>query len=231
MNFLEQYQVILLDMNSTFMFGEDRFGLTENFYETYQQVGGTALTQDVVDRVIRSCYAGMMRDYEDPVKYDDFPSLHEGLRQYGGADEKHLAHMARTFALHELGTVSADYADLLRHWRKTHQLGVVSNIWADKEPWLAEFRRAGILDIWQCLVFSSDGRSIKPSPALFNMGIAQFDVSVSDILFIGDSIRVDMKPARALGMATLWLTDSGENHPMADYVVPSLFDIENMEVV
>lgn len=228
MNILEQYQAIMLDMNSTFMFGEDRFGASEDFYSTYKQLGGTEFTPELVEHVIRDCYAGMLRDYEDPIRYDDFPSLQEGLMQYGGISEQHVAHLAATFALHEIGSVSDDYAALLRAWHKTHRLGVVSNIWGNKSPWLAEFRRAGIHDIWQAVVFSSDTRHIKPSLALFNKAVEAVDVPVSDILFIGDSIRVDMEPAKALGMDTLWITDSAEEHPMADYVAPSLFDIEDM---
>lgn len=230
MSILDQYQAILLDMNSTFMFGEDRFGVDEDFYKTYMQVGGSELAPAVVDRAIRNCYAGMMRDYEDPARYDNFPALQEGLLQYGGVKARDVEHLSSVFARHEMGTVSPAYAKLLRAWSKTHRLGVLSNIWADKSPWLAEFRRAGIGDIWHSVVFSSDSRNIKPSLTIYNKTLDTFGVAASDILFIGDSIRVDIEPAKALGMSTVWLTDTDNDNPMVDYVARSLLELEAMQM-
>jgi len=36
-------------MNSTFMFGEDRFGHSEDFCETYKRLGGSRLDRSAVD--------------------------------------------------------------------------------------------------------------------------------------------------------------------------------------
>ena len=41
--FIDQFSVLLLDMNGTFMFGEDRFGEGEDFYRTYRALGGRRL--------------------------------------------------------------------------------------------------------------------------------------------------------------------------------------------
>lgn len=186
-------------MNSTFMFGEDRFGESEVFYTTYQQVANGQLSSDIVERTIRDCYQGLFKDYEDPGKYDDFPSLHEGLLHYGGIDEQHVEDMTQLFVRHEIGIVPQDHANLLQNWSSKYQLGVVSNIWAKKEPWLEEFRRVGIDDIWQTIIFSSNSRSIKPSMKLFQQALNKFDVAVDEIVFIGDSSRVDMEPAKSWG--------------------------------
>ncbi|MGB3621586.1 MAG: hypothetical protein WBA20_09600, partial [Ketobacter sp.] len=48
-------EAILLDMNSTFMFGEDRFGKVEDYSEYYRSIGG-GLPNDVVNRIIKSAY-------------------------------------------------------------------------------------------------------------------------------------------------------------------------------
>lgn len=228
MTLLDQYQAILLDMNSTFMFGEDRFAEAEDFYATYRQVGGKVLSATAVEAALRACYSGMLRDYEDPHKYDDFPSLPEGLLQYGGIDKRHVDHLSAVFARHEIGTVPPRHAAVLRHWSRTHHLGVVSNIWAEKTPWLREFERMGIRDIWHSMVFSSDSRSIKPSLALFDQALQTLAVPADKVLFIGDSLRVDMAPAKALGMDTLWLNEAKQAHPLADYVAHSLLEIESL---
>ena len=41
MRVLDRFKVILLDMNGTFMFGQDRFGPEEDFAATYRRLGGT----------------------------------------------------------------------------------------------------------------------------------------------------------------------------------------------
>ena len=38
MKLLDRYRVLLLDMNGTFMFGEDRFAAHDDFYRTYLDV-------------------------------------------------------------------------------------------------------------------------------------------------------------------------------------------------
>jgi hypothetical protein len=68
--YLDQFKIILLDMNSTFMFGEDRFHSREDFFSTYQRLGGARLDSTTVDTAIRNCYAGMSEDYEDPFSQD-----------------------------------------------------------------------------------------------------------------------------------------------------------------
>ncbi len=45
----------------------------------------------------------------------------------------------------------------------------------------------------------------KPSPALFELAINKCGVEPGEILYIGDSIKLDMEPARRLGMQTVFL--------------------------
>ena len=42
------YDVLLLDLNGTFMFGQDRFAPDEAFGETYRGLGGTRLSDTEV---------------------------------------------------------------------------------------------------------------------------------------------------------------------------------------
>ncbi len=224
--FLNQYAVILLDMNGTFMFGEDRFGDSEDFFETYKQLGGSRLDRSAVDLAIRRCYRGMSQDYEDPARIDDFPSLAEGLRRYAAVEDIDIPLLEAVFAHHERGYVPREYAGCLRRLSRSHKLGVVSNIWAKKDPWLAQFKTAGIGDIWYTMVFSSDTRSMKPSPRLFQEAVDAFDVPLSDVVFVGDSLRVDVVPAKSLGLSTVWINSILETHPLADCVAPSLIELE-----
>ena len=59
MRLLDTFPVLLLDMNGTFMFGEDRFAVGEDFHATYRSVGGSRLSAAKVTRFIRACYDDM----------------------------------------------------------------------------------------------------------------------------------------------------------------------------
>ena len=215
-------------MNGTFMFDEDRFGQTEDFYATYRSLGGAKLSASQVTHFIRACYDGMSRDYDDPARYDDFPSLIDGLRRYARPPDHELPLLARVFARHELGSIPEWSASLLRRLGQTHRLALVANIWSPKQLWLDEFVRAGIDDVFQHTVFSSDSTSIKPSPRLFREALRSVGTRPHEALFVGDSIRYDMEGAKQMGMATAWITTEPRPHPSVDYVLSSIEEIETL---
>jgi len=223
---LDHFSVLLLDMNSTFMFDEDNFGINENFHATYRALGGTILNEEQVRLSIRSCYNTMLGIYRSPENLDNFPSVAETLRRQNHVPDTELLLLEQVFAEHERGAVPPAYAGLLRRLGRTHKLGVVSNLWSRKEPWLAEFERAGISEVFTCKIFSSDGRSIKPSAILFRNAIEFFPADAS-ILFAGDNLERDIMPAKSLGLSTAWLTSSEGNSPYADYQLANLLAIEN----
>ncbi len=79
MSLLERYPVVLLDMNGTFMFGQDRFGPGEDFAATYRILGGRALAHGEVERAVRAACDSLASDYQNPAKYDDFPQVADVL--------------------------------------------------------------------------------------------------------------------------------------------------------
>jgi len=230
MKLLDTVSVILLDMNSTFMFGEDRFSPAEDYYATYRDLGGHRLTPGEVSLAIQACYEGLSRDYENPEKYSAFPSLADGFRLYSGADEGDLEHLVDTFACHELGFIENHYAQFLRALAITHTLGLVANIWAPKDRWLREFKRAGIQDVFTTTVFSSDLGCIKPAPAIYEKALEGTGARPAEALFVGDSLKYDMEGAKNMGFNTVWIDPDQRDHPMADYVIPTLLDLDELSV-
>ena len=81
MALLDGFDVVLLDMNGTFMFGGDRLSDGEDFATTYRGVGGSSLTPGQVNAAIRACCEAMAVDYEEPARYDDFPRALDVLRR------------------------------------------------------------------------------------------------------------------------------------------------------
>jgi len=222
------FKALLLDMNSTFMFGEDRFGPTENFHLAYKAAGAGQLDAEEVDRAVRFAYRGLSEAYVDPSRRDNFPSLAEAFIHFAGAPAAEVAALEHAFAAHELGCVSQPFADCLQRLGGSYQLGIVSNIWARKGPWIQHFNEVGISHLWRTMVFSSDTRSIKPSPILFESAMGNLGLDPVDILFVGDSLQADIQPAKTLGMATAWVGPKSEPNPLADWIAPSLLELEEV---
>lgn len=69
MGFLDRYTVVLLDLNGTLMFGQDRFGPDEDFATTYRALGGRVLADDAVERAVRATCDALAAAYGDPARY------------------------------------------------------------------------------------------------------------------------------------------------------------------
>lgn len=225
MRFLDQFNVVLLDMNGTFMFGHDRLGPEEDFHRTYQALGGRTLDRPALTGIMRSTCDALLSAYDDPAHFDDFPTLREAFPHHGGAPLDQLEILEQVFAMHELGTCPPEHAGFLHRLAATHRLGVVSNICAPPSAVETRLREAGLAGVFTHTVFSSAARSIKPSLAIFRRALAAFPAD-SRILFVGDSLERDIRPARSLGLGTAWIAPPGGAAPEADLVIASLPDLE-----
>jgi putative hydrolase of the HAD superfamily len=230
MRVLDKYSVLLLDMNGTFMFGHDRFAETEDFHKTYSSLGGKRLASEQVAHSIRACFEGLNQDSTNPEFYDHFPTLAEGFMRHSNPPKSELRLLMKVFALHERGTVSDSCASLLRRLAKTHRLALISNIWSPKQPWLDEFERAGIAEVFRHKVFSSDFRSIKPSPVLFREALRGLGAHPDECLCIGDSLRCDMEGANKAGIATTWITSETKRPQSVNYLLSRIEEIEVLEL-
>ena len=80
--------------------------------------------------------------------------------------------------------------------------------------------KAGVLCLFGTLVFSSDRRSVKPSPEPFLRALRELGASPEEAVVVGDSARRDGAGARAAGLPFVLV--GGEEHPEALGQAPSL---------
>ena len=219
-------------MNGTFMFGGDRFGPGQDYAATYRALGGRQLAPAAVQGTITACFEIMGAIYDDPARCDSFPSVRDTLRDL--PDARNLSNaeiqlLERVIAQHELGNVPDSYARALQALAGSHRLGVVANILSLKGPWVDEFARAGVLNLFATTVFSSDTRSIKPSRRLFEQALSALGAPRSDVVFVGDSLRCDIGGAGGAGFATVWIDRNGRGRPVGGpqptFVVGDLLEL------
>lgn len=108
-----------LDMNGTFMFGEDRFGDSEVFSIRYRKIGGT-LSQSQVNTVIRAAYQYLNLRYAAEKYRNSFPSVKTGIRETFEEvlSEDAILKIVDTFAFHERGYVPGEYVAALHKLRQ-----------------------------------------------------------------------------------------------------------------
>lgn len=191
-------KALLLDMNSTFMFGEDRFDENEDFSTYYESIGGT-LPANQLRTIIMDAYHYLDVRYPNEEYRHTFPSVEtailETVENTLSADE--MDRILDTFAFHELGTISPEYIDVLFELEKHFILSVVIDIWSKKKLWLETFHHTGITNLFSGASFSSDHGMVKPSPKPFEKVVEQLELNKEDCLVIGDSVRRDLGGAHA----------------------------------
>ena len=214
-------------MNGTFMFGQDRFGETEDFYSTYRTIGGYRLTPEAVQSSVIATCAGLTRDYQNPDLVESFPALSEGVRRYGKVPDDHIPEIEAVIATHEVGCIPHWASETLCRLSKTHKIAIVSNVWAAASHWTNELSRSGVANVCSGLIFSSDLGCIKPSPKPFLAALHLLSARPQEALFVGDSPERDIRPARALGMGTAWVANAG-TEVAADIRIATIADLESI---
>ena len=188
-------------MNSTFMFGEDRFEPSEDFSKHYQEIGGS-LEKGTVNKIIRSVYDYLSILYPDEKYRHRFPSLKEAI-EYSCKEnipEEDIEKIIKTFSFHEIGYIPKEYIEVLHQLSEVFQLAVVIDIWSPKLEWVSLFKKVGINKLFLASSFSSDHGMVKPSPKPFELVVEELGVKKEQCLVLGDSERRDLGGAMAAGI-------------------------------
>lgn len=186
-------EAILLDMNSTFMFGEDRFGEVEDYSKYYNSIGGR-LPNDVVNRIINSAYDYLAVKYPSEDYRHSFPSLQTAIEESSemSIPSKEKEKIIQTFAYHEHGYIPQSYVQALIALRRRFKLALVIDIWAPKHMWVDTFQRLGIWALLSAYSFSSDHGMVKPSPKPFETVVNKLRLPKKQCLVVGDSVQRDL---------------------------------------
>lgn len=104
-------------------------------------------------------------------------------------------------------------------------LGVVSNFYGNLSTLLDEAGLAAVLDT---VIESARVGLEKPDPAIYRLAAKSLALPPERIVMVGDNFERDCRPAKAIGMSTVWLRRGEAPAPepgIADRVVSRLAEI------
>lgn len=235
MRFIDQFDVVLLDLCSTFMFGTERYLDHAEQLQRYRQLGGR-LSDAELHQLMGEFFAFVDAEYHNPQLYDDFPRVRELLRKFPATaalsgDERVL--IEAVFAQLEVGVISPAYAQTLRTLAQTHRLGVVSNTWSESVLYRQAFAAAGVTDLFGTLIFSTDHGPMKPSPKIFQRALQNLSTTPERAVLVGDSLRCDIGGARATGLKCVWVNAKDKplpsTGPQPDRIVRTIHELPTLE--
>ena len=119
------------------------------------------------------------------------------------ADLAVLERIAATYWSYPPGALYADVVPTLEALRAaSYRLGVIANQPSQVRSAMA---RDGLVEYFETWGVSDDLGLHKPDPALFERTLEIAGVAAERTVMVGDRLDYDMRPAKAAGMATVWL--------------------------
>lgn len=191
------------------MFGEDRFSEDEDYYSTYQYLGGNTLSEKELRTIVNAWFEQMMKDYLNPAFFDAFPKSRFFLEKVStnwNLPKTEMDRLEELISLQEVGTISKTYAWAIQKLANSHQLGLVSNIWSEEYHFSKKLKEAKLYDLFKVIVFSSNHGIIKPSKKLFEKAFEAFDCPKEKMIYIGDSLTCDVIGGKNAGISTVWIS-------------------------
>ncbi|WP_348535007.1 HAD family hydrolase [Pseudolysinimonas kribbensis] len=146
----------------------------------------------------------------------------------GGRERRAELHeRTRAHWVHPAGTMYDDVLPFLRALDRRVRFGVLANQEEDVVRALERDGVAPFVDVWGV---SAIVGFEKPSPELFAWCLDQAGVRPEQAVHIGNRLDTDVRPARALGLRTVWLLrGEAPDHPTAEQLAEPDIVVRSLE--
>ena len=129
------------------------------------------------------------------------------LEELGVPDEHLVNELFATFSAAESYRLFDDVVDALAELRtRGYRLGLISNFEGWLEKMLMELDVGHLFDV---SVISGVDRIEKPDPAIYELALRRAAVEAGRAVHVGDSLSLDVEPARSVGMHAVLLDRVG----------------------
>ncbi|MDI9633594.1 MAG: HAD family hydrolase [Methanolinea sp.] len=182
---------VLFDMDNTLL---DFSGAMRTACEAVCGLLGTGRAGDL--------YALFLRDGGRSIE-DHEVHVREFAGGHGVSSAGLLATACRLYEEVLLGSL-APYPGVRETLRALRERGLFLSVVTDARRKNAEARleRAGLSGFFPLVVTAEDAGARKPNPAIFSHAVRLLSVPPSRVLVVGDSLRRDIAPAKAIGART-----------------------------
>jgi putative hydrolase of the HAD superfamily len=100
-------------------------------------------------------------------------------------------------------TIKSSLNDVLQNLYKKVRLAIVSN--AQRIFTMAELIKFNIAKYFEYMLFSSDIKTCKPNPKIFQKALDDLKIQPYDTIYVGDSLFEDIWGAQTVGLKTVWI--------------------------
>ena len=195
--------------------GRDHVAITEHFREQYQPL---LWVPGIVEELE---YPGLVRQL-----LGDF-----GIEVSDGELDRFLdAEHAAWGSARRLASTTHALLESLR--RRDLKIGLVSNAFDPPRLLHRDLEDAGVAQLLDAIVFSSEVGKRKPDAAIFERALAELDVEPEHAVFVGDRLYEDVRGAGELGMMTvqaLWFrADENPDGREPDFMAFTQMDVLNV---
>ncbi|HVP39385.1 MAG TPA: HAD family hydrolase [Candidatus Saccharimonadales bacterium] len=195
------WEAVLFDFGGTL--DGDGIHWSRRFDAAFRALG-LSYPPEALDRAFRAAEDAINAD--PAVSRLDLPGsirLEAGLMlgALGFPDPAPAEAAARALTLETRGFLARN-SDVLRALRGRARLGILSNFTGNLELILSQ---EGLRDLVDGVFDSAVVGLRKPDPAFFRHALERLGAEPARALMVGDSVDMDLRPARALGMATAWV--------------------------
>ena len=144
---------------------------------------------------------------------NDFNSLTllrlAGMKKGIRLDGKQWRHFAWLWyePLRKVATVEPDIKETLTRLKNSGlKLGIVSNTFVSRDSLEKHMEQVGILDFFAPRMYSYEFDFRKPDARIFRLAAERIGETPDNILFVGDRINMDIRPAIKIGMQAVMKT-------------------------
>jgi len=111
------------------------------------------------------------------------------------------------------------------------KLGIVSNTFANREPLERHMEKVGILGFFPVRLYSYELGMRKPDARIFRIAAEKIGEGLENILFVGDRIDKDIRPALKGGMAAALknaYTNAGKATPPGAWRISRIAELPDL---
>lgn len=134
-------------------------------------------------------------------------------------------------SLHKLNWKVYDKANILIESLKRidYKIGLITN--GNRQKQIDKLKKTGLINYFDSIIISGDTEVSKPDSSIFNMSLNELEIKNREALFVGDSLKSDIKGANNSGIDSAYIVREHNKNERITTIIPTytLFDLKDLQ--